>query len=89
MRGQVLLADEVAVERGRADVGEHPARRGDRLAVGEHDRDRAPVAHLDARDRRVAAHHAAALGEPADQRGGELARAAFGHREAELLARAR
>ncbi len=85
MRRQVLGADQVEVERGCPDVGEHPARGGDLLAVGEHDRDRAPVAHLDARDPCSAADLAAARGEPADQRSRELTRAALGHREADLL----
>ena len=45
---QVLLADQVAVQRGRADVGEHARGRADRLAVGQHDGDGPAVAHLDA-----------------------------------------
>ena len=89
-RREVLLADEVAVQRGRADVGEHAARRVDRLAVGEHDRDGAPVAHLDraapgvARHRTTAARSrrrtSAAVSSPG---------AALGDREAVLLAEAR
>ena len=57
--GQVLFTHEVAVERGGTHVGEHTARRGDRLAVGEHDGHRAPVAHLDPRDGCVAPDDAA------------------------------
>ena len=84
LRRQVLLAHEVAVQRGSTDVGQHPAWRTDGLAVGQHDGDRAAAAHVDADDRRVAAHDAAPRREPVDQRAGELARAALGHREAEL-----
>ena len=88
-RRQMLLPDEVAVERGRADVGEHAARRGDRLAVGEHDRDRPPVAHLDPNDARRAPDGAAARIEPAHERGGQLTGATFGHGEAVLLTETR
>ncbi len=85
---QVFLADEVAVERGCADVGEHPSRCADRLAVVEHDGHRPPVAHLDAPHRRVAPHHPTPCDKSPHERGGELARAALGDGEPVLLAEA-
>ena len=87
--GQVLLADEVAVERRRTDVGEHAAGRGDRLAVGQDHGDGAAVAHLDPLHAGVAPHHAAPLGESPDQGGGQLPGAALGDGEAVLLAHER
>ena len=47
--GEVLLADEALVQRGRADVGEHGATGVDGRAVGERHRDGTAVADDDAR----------------------------------------
>ena len=88
LRGQVLLAHEVAVERGRADVGEHAAGAAIVSPSASTTATARPVAHLDAGDRRVAADLAAARGEPPNERGGELSRAALGHGEAVLLTEA-
>ncbi len=89
LRRQARLAHERPVQRGRADVGEHTARRVDRRAVAELDCDRAPVPYHHARDGRRALHQAAARLEATDERGGQLRGTTFGHGEPVLLTQAR
>ena len=88
LRGQVLGAHEIEVERRRADVGEHRPRRPHFVAARAH-RDRAPIADHDAIDGRVAHDLATPRAEARHERGGELAGTTFGNRPADALGRAR
>src|SRR5262249_25462989 len=79
---QVLLADEVAEQRGRADVGDHRVTDADRRSVAEDDAAGTPPAHRDPHDGMAALERDTDGGRPSYERVGEPARATLGHREA-------
>ena len=81
----MLFTHEVAVERGRADVGEHAARRVDRVAARGLHCNRPATVDDDAGDRRRTADLTAARDETTHECCRELSRAALGNGEAMLL----
>jgi hypothetical protein len=82
----VLAAHEVEVQVRGGDVGEHGPPGPDEPAFAVADADRDAPGVQDLRGRPAAVDAAAERGEPGDQGRREAARAAFGHREADVLA---